>query len=85
MDNRLILLYFFDGVTQGRIRLTIAELRLCRLATQGRRGQKIYPAHGIELSGDPSGSKMVRSQCQEKLLNVELKEPVPQTDTGVRV
>ncbi len=46
MDSRLILLHFYSGVMKGRIRLIHAELRLCRLVNQGRRGQKIYPAYG---------------------------------------
>jgi hypothetical protein len=48
MDSWLIFQHFYDGVMQGRIRLTIAELRLCRLVIQGRKGQKIYLAPGIE-------------------------------------
>jgi hypothetical protein len=85
MDSWLIFQHFSHGVTQGRIRLTIAELRLCRLVYQEGQGQKIYLALLQGASGDSSELKMVRSQCQEKLLNVEVKEPVPQTDTGVRV
>ena len=53
MDSWLIFQHFYDGVMQGRIRLTIAELRLCRLVHQSRKGQKIYLAHGIDVSGAP--------------------------------
>ena len=70
---------------EGRITLSNAKLWLCWLAHLGRSGQKIYRTLAEVCRETPSGVKLETRWCQEKLLNVEMTLPVPQTDTGVRV